>query len=245
MTREVAITNANRDELVEQYRDYVAYVVNHLIKRLGFPAEMFEEFAAAGYLGLVEAAGRFDPECGRDFRAFAFLRIRGAIIDSIRASSDLSGKAYRYARALSSAQNLREEMWERETRGDGDAAKDLEAVFDFAAKSLLAFRLSVADNEEEVSELVNPEIDAEEQYKTREQAHLLRNLVATLPDKERLIVEEHYFQDKAFVQITADHPTLSKSWVSRLHSRALDLLKERYYELRAAGGDGVELSDFI
>jgi RNA polymerase sigma factor (sigma-70 family) len=55
-------------------------------------------------------------------------------------------------------------------------------------------------------------------------------LIATLPEKERLIVEDYYLKEKSFVEIANENGGMSKSWVSRLHSRALELLKERLLE---------------
>jgi RNA polymerase sigma factor for flagellar operon FliA len=51
--------------------------------------------------------------------------------------------------------------------------------------------------------------------------------VATLPEKERTIIEQYYFHDRKFSDIATQSAGLSKSWVSRLHDRALATLKER------------------
>jgi DNA-directed RNA polymerase specialized sigma subunit len=52
-------------------------------------------------------------------------------------------------------------------------------------------------------------------------------LVATLPEKERMIIEQHYFHDRSFVEIANNYAGLSKSWVSRLHDRALSILRAK------------------
>jgi ABC-type nitrate/sulfonate/bicarbonate transport system ATPase subunit len=79
---------------------------------MGLPQRHRDDFISAGLLGLVEAAGRFDAGRGSDFRAFAFLRIRGAVIDHIRASCEISGYAYQVLKALESAQELRTQSLE-------------------------------------------------------------------------------------------------------------------------------------
>lgn len=49
----------NRNALIEEYQGYARHVVARLCERMGLPLEHFDEFLAAAYLGLVEAAERF------------------------------------------------------------------------------------------------------------------------------------------------------------------------------------------
>jgi len=223
-----------RDALISEYQEYVHYVVGYLIQSMSLPAQSFDEFVSAGYLGLVEAAERFDFDSGRPFKNFAFLRIRGEIIDSIRENSELSGKAYRYARALRAADELRQALTSNleghPLSAAHEAQNKLGSVLDFAAKSVMAFRLTLSECENSISTGdaygENPEILLAAKQKAEE----FRSLIATLPKKERLVIEEYYFNDKSFAEIAAQNPGLSKSWVSRLHARALQHLQEKCTE---------------
>ena len=223
------------DDLIIQYQKYAHSIAAKLISSMHLPATQLEEFISAGYLGLVEAAQRFDPSTGVDFKNFAFLRIKGAIIDSIRADSDLSGKAYRLARAWQASQALEETFLlggrEHQTQGDEQALADL---FQFAASGALAFKLSMDDAEEEVADLVSEDVSQEDNLIQRQDSTALRHLVLKLPEKERLIVWAYYFQNKTFSQIEAENSGMTKSWISRLHSRALIQLRELFIE---SGGD--------
>jgi RNA polymerase sigma factor for flagellar operon FliA len=232
---------AKRDALIEQYQKFVDFVAARLIKRMGLPHTLYDELRAAGYLGLVEAAERFDGRRGRDFRPFAFLRVRGAIIDSIRRISDLSGKAYRYARALQAAEELREEIYfEQGARPAGTPLRDKEArlakILDYAATCAFAFRLSVCDAEPEISEHGDDGRETpEEAIDRRAMAGILRRLVCDLPEKERRIIEGYYFEDKSFAELICGDERLSKSWISRLHARALVHLRDRLIENLTCG----------
>jgi RNA polymerase sigma factor for flagellar operon FliA len=53
----------------------------------------------------------------------------------------------------------------------------------------------------------------------------VRQALATLPDKERHFIEKHYFEDKTLTDAGAELG-LSKSWASRLHARAIELLRK-------------------
>ena len=226
----------SRDALSLKYRTFAEAVVRKLIFTMSLPQENAEEYISAGLLGLVEAAERFDPENGSDFRSFAYLRIRGEVIDSIRNSSELSGRAYRYARALSAVQSLREEeVYQERTKksvNNSDDKKELPKekfakILDLAAKGALALRLSFEDAEQELIG-DSEESNAEKTMLARESLGGFANLVKKLPPKERIIIEEFYFNEKSFAEIIRENEGFSKSWVSRLHSRALKRLKELY-----------------
>ena len=230
-----------RDALIEEYRGFVNSVVRKLIHSMNLPTELYDEFVGAGYLGLVEAADRFDRKDGTEFKHYAYLRIRGSVIDSIRECSDVSGKAYRYAKALQAANMLREgelDEWNEKNIKDlaraevvEDPELKLAHVLDYAAKSALAFRMTVNDAEHEMTEGADP-ADAESKMIARQDSQEFFGLVETLPPKERLIIEEYYFKGKSFAEIVETHKEFSKGWVSRLHARALTMLKEKYEELK-------------
>src|SRR5262245_61098490 len=77
-----------RDELIVSHLPLVKHVIGRLIGELP-PGVDIENLESAGVLGLVEAAGRFDPTQNAQFKTFAFLRIRGAILDELRRASPL------------------------------------------------------------------------------------------------------------------------------------------------------------
>ncbi len=67
-------------------------LVRHILGRLAarFPRGVdVDNLEAAGVLGLVEAANRFEPERNISFKTFAFTRIRGAIYDELRRNCPL------------------------------------------------------------------------------------------------------------------------------------------------------------
>ena len=233
--RKMEYKDQSADELVIKYQKYAHSIAAKLIASMHLPATQLDEFVSAGYLGLVEAAQRFDGSSGIDFRNFAFLRIKGAIIDSIRASSDLSGKAYRMARAWSASQSLEESYFvggvEHVAHGD---EKALAEIFEFAASGALAFKLSMDDVEEEVADLVSHDVSQEVQMIEQQESASLKKLVLELPEKERIVIWGYYFENKTFSQIELENDGMTKSWISRLHARALIHLRELFIE---RGGD--------
>jgi RNA polymerase sigma factor for flagellar operon FliA len=222
--------NTRRNELIDEYRSYVVGVVGYLIKSIGLPAENHDEFVAAGYLGLVEAADRFDFSTGKPFKNYAFLRIRGAIIDSIRECSDLRGRAYKYAQALKAAQELREALISDDPHAaQATGGPSLASFLEYAGQTSMVYRICISKIANDVTTDggygENPEYTHVESDKIKE----LHTLIATLPDRERLIVEGFYFQGKSYGQIGTELG-LSKSWVCRVHSKAMELLLRKWNE---------------
>lgn len=219
-------STVERDRLIAEYHDFVETLVGRLIRAMTLPLTLREDFIAAGYLGLVEAASRFDSSKGKDFRSFAFFRIRGAVIDHIRDSCYLSGHSYRMLKALESANEIRAAQLEaRQNRATSRRERAGEAV-DALSRGVVAFKILRGREAVEATENVaasDPERDfSEKQISTR-----IREIVATLPEKERIIVEQYYFNDRRLSEIAEQYSGLSKSWVSRLHERALDILRSR------------------
>lgn len=212
------------DQLIIKYQKYVHSIAKKLISSHGLPAENLDEMISAGYLGLVEAAGRYDSKSLSDFKSYAFLRIRGAIIDSIRASSELRGRAYKISRAWQAIQDL-EETFCSESENQDRPEKLLANILEFAASGALAFKFSLHDYEEEVSEALSRHVCHEEKFVLRQENCRLKNLVDKLPEKERFIIEAYYYEEKSFSEIALQLGGHSKGWVSRLHIKALSRLK--------------------
>jgi RNA polymerase sigma factor for flagellar operon FliA len=220
----------NKNQLIEKYHEYVHVVARRLSKSMRLPKGEDEELVSAGYIGLIEAAGRFDANLHRDFRQYAFLRIRGAMIDNLRKGSALSGAAYRYAKALEASNHVQESMLSSEAEQSPNHR--LAKLLEYAAQGALAYRVSCSS--QEVEEMMDSDDRPDRIMEKRQDASHLRHLISRLPDKERMIIQRYYLDDRSFIQIAEENEGMSKSWVSRLHSRALSRLKELYSDQEEA-----------
>ena len=223
-----------RNDLIHEYRQFVSSVAAKLMRGMNLPANMFDELEAAGYLGLVEAAERYDKDSGHEFKKYAFYRIRGAIIDCVRESNHLSGEAYRCAKAMQAAQSLQEELKYIEKEPSvkmktvDDAKLKLSKLMDLAAKGVLSFKMSLCEVKQEVEEIPDENSNLEESFLKKENLSGLHEILESLPELERLVVHEYYFKGKTFLEIGEENGGMSKSWVSRLHARALEQIKNAY-----------------
>lgn len=233
-------SHEGRDDLILEYRRFAVNVAAKLVRSMNLPKEMFDELESAGYMGLVEAAERYDASSGHSFKKFAFYRIRGAIIDYLRDSNHLSGKAYKCAQAMQASVDLMEELKYLENeptirpRTVEEAKLRLAKLMDIAAKGILTFRMSLCEVKQEVENIPEEGPNLEEGMINSEDSSNLRKFVETLPEKERIIIQEYYFNGKKFDEIGEEYGGMSKSWVSRLHSRALERIKNHYLQADAA-----------
>ena len=223
-----------REGLILAYKGYVKSLVGGLVKALNLPNPHFDDFAAAGFLGLVEAAESFDFKRGSSFKSYAFHRIRGAVIDSIRKCSELQGKAYRLSRVLEAVQDVREMMRHEENIEDPTNNDDaLAKLLEYAGKGALAYRLSMCEAEEEVVSIPDETPTPQEALELREESEKLQRLIQRLPKDERILMQQYYFKQKSLEEVGEEQGLGSKSWCSRLHAKALGHLKELYVKDRS------------
>jgi RNA polymerase sigma factor for flagellar operon FliA len=93
---------ALREQLIVQYAPLVKYVVGRLAIMLPRVLDS-DDVLSAGVLGLIEAVDRYDPRMGVKFETYAIARIRGAIIDELRALDWIPRSARQRSQEIASA----------------------------------------------------------------------------------------------------------------------------------------------
>lgn len=228
-------TLAERNQLVDQYRDYSDRIVRLLVSKMGLPSDHYDDFQSAAYLGLIDAADKFNSTSPYSFQTYAYYRIRGEVIDHIRRSGHLRGRNYHLAKALAAAESLKENCLPGYGR-DGTAPpkndsgdNELATMLDFASKALLTRKLSLSVEGPQALDIPDERPTPEESLGKDQENRLLRRYVAELPELERLVLEAYYFRDISFLEVAEEVLGASKSWVSRIHARALKMLEQRYF----------------
>jgi RNA polymerase sigma factor for flagellar operon FliA len=206
-------------EITAEELALVQGIAGKLRNELGLLSQ-HEDLVAAGYQGLVEARARYDATRGVQFNTFAYYRIRGAMLDYARKSSNLSRRAYEKVRLAESADRVGEgvaEMRAADPQGRKDVAATVSALDAGIAQLTMGFVLAQAAEEAE------PE-SPHEAYVTKETALALRQAIAELDERERALLEGHYFDGRRFDEV-AESLGISKSWASRVHQKALEKLR--------------------
>jgi RNA polymerase sigma factor FliA len=219
---------AETKHLIEKHLSLVEALARKVKKTLGAAIDI-EDLVGYGSKGLVEAAERFDPRHGVAFSTFAYYRIRGAMYDGLRTMGWYSRADYARYRAEERANEYLRTHAERDgaAREQGGApAADVEKTLAEVGEILSGIATIHITSLEAASHVADDRLPAPDvAVETRRMSGRLREALATLPEKERRLMELYYFADKNLEEAGAELG-LSKSWACRLHARAVDLLRD-------------------
>jgi len=182
-----------------------------------------DDLRSAGHEGLVGAARSFDPSHGVPFRRWANLKVRGAMIDAIRAQGNVPRRVYARLRAIEAADRVSEAAAEDEAQSPTKSDAEADARLDgYLARLATAMAVGlVAEASLDAEDAVDPVLSAEERLASHELGTFVRAAVDNQPEAERHLVKRHYFDGITFDE-AAKELGLSKSWASRLHARAIE-----------------------
>jgi RNA polymerase sigma factor for flagellar operon FliA len=170
-----------------------------------------EDLYSAGVVGLLDAFGRFDPSKQVLFRTYAEFRIRGAILDSLRALDWSPRELRRKGRAVEQAiQALIGQLKRSPTDIEiaqklniplADSQHLLGELRGLEIGSLHARRSE--DSEEEELDLIpgRPDDDPLFQYLNGEMRERLTEAINDLRERERLVLTLHYYEETSLKEI--------------------------------------------
>ncbi|MDY7100427.1 MAG: FliA/WhiG family RNA polymerase sigma factor [Actinomycetota bacterium] len=229
-------------------------LVKHIVFQVAvhFPRHVDrEELARAGALGLVEASRRYDGARGVPFERFAAQRIRGAILDAVRAADWAPRSVRTLARKLEQAeQKLATELGRVPSAQEmaealGMSRDELVRLQDRLFRSVvLALEHEVTDELDEDLSLVDvlqdrSAVEPSEELESRELHAYLRDAVKLLPERQRLVVVGYFLEGRTSQEL-ARFLGVTESRVSQLRSEALLMLREGIEAQYGNRGDHLE-----
>ncbi len=234
-----------RNELIIEYAPLVRFVVG----RLGIPpTSMLEadDLVSYGMIGLITAIDRFDPSRGARFEAFATSRIRGEVIDQLRALNWLPRSAVARVRQIESTLAILEQRLGRPAKEE-EAATELGVSIERyrhmlleAGKIVLSLDAplgSLRQDDEIVSlgDLLEDHntLDPAEEVERREMLDLLIAELDRLPGREHLLLSLYYQEELTMKEISRVL-SVSESRVCQLHMQALMRLRGALNVYKAA-----------
>ncbi len=222
---EISQSLPDRDELLERYRPLVVSIVGRILRSLPVRVE-FEEAVSYGIIGLLEAADRFDPRRKVSFVTFSYYRIRGSVFDGLREMGILTRTPNdNWVRREAALNNLVQTAMDDEPDGaPGSVDDEMRGVVKYVDSLIPAYLLSLsAENAPDIADEREPAgVDVE----FKEMIDVVSEAVQGLPEKERDILEALYFKQISTTDL-ATQMGVNKSWVSRLHSKAIQRLRQR------------------
>ncbi len=228
---------AARERLVVAYSPMVKFVAGRL--GAGLPSHVDDaDLISYGLLGLIGAIERFEPERGIKFETFAMTRIRGAIIDELRSLDWVPRSVRARAREIEAAQNKLEHELQRAPT-EAELAQQLGISEEMLQSSLLEIANSsvyALDELWSVSDASGDQVslldtisdpraeDPQESLATTEIKDRLTEAIASLPEREQLVVALYYYEGLTLREI-GEVLGVTESRVSQLHTKAVMRLK--------------------
>jgi RNA polymerase sigma factor FliA len=216
-----------REELILKYAPLVKKIAERMAMRLP-PHISKEELIGPGILGLFDAIEKFDSTKGIQFRTYANLRIKGAILDELRKMDWISRSVRRNINRIEDTIRGLELKLDRAPKDDEIAEEmglDIDSYYKMISRScgvnLLSLDEIMLDGStpkisKQVADIPSPFDD----LKVKEIKNVISKALSTLSRKEQLVMSLYYYDELTLKEI-ANVLDLTESRISQIHSKAI------------------------
>ncbi len=242
------VTIEERQKLIEEYTPLIRFIAKKISVRL--PANIdVEDLVSSGVIGLMDAIDKYDSTRDNKFKTYAEFRIRGSILDELRAQDwvprSVRDKAKMFERAIA---NLESEL-ERPPR-DTEIAERLgltiSEFYNLANQVRPVNMLSIDEvsnfsnmDRRSFLNLLQSEGDPFSRLSVKSIKTAIKKIIEELPERQRIVLSLYYYEGFNLKKIGAIL-SVTESRVSQLHAQAVKRLRvkleQRFkeHELRAA-----------
>ena len=223
---------------LSRYSPLVKYVVDRLMIHLPKSVER-DDLVSAAIIGLFDALEKYDASKGTKFETYAIWRIRGAILDELRALDWASRSIRRRARNVEEvSRELGQRLGRAATEEEVAEALNLSPVElsrlmdEVNGTALLSLSKSVSTDDDQdfvqLEDIVDDPTnkDVLEALESEEAREVLLQTIDGLPEQQRLVVALYYYEEMTLKEI-GEALHISESRVSQIHTRAVKTLKAR------------------
>lgn len=230
----------SRDALIVQYIYLVRYVVGRV--KVSLPSVIsVEDIAGYGVEGLINAVERFSPQKNTRFETYALIRIRGAILDKIRAQDFLPRSVRKKIKDIKQAtETLKQDLGRIPTTSeianylDMDVEKVNQIISeDVTVTSIYDKRGGSEDSMEIIDTIESDKLNPQERMEEKNVKTDLQKALQRLPERERVLMVLYYQENMTMKEI-GETLGMSESRVCQLHAQAIMKLKNILNENRTS-----------
>jgi len=229
-------TEETRKHLLAKYIPLVRNVATRMA--MGFPRSVeLSDLVSTGVIGLIEAFSNFDPDRGVKFETYAVPRIRGAILDELRALDWVPRSTRAKSREIDRAYNVLENDLGRPPEKT-ELAKQMnlslkelhEALDDVSGTGMLSLdEVIYREDDNRQVPRIETVIDRETltvlgEIEKKELKSYLGVAIDRLTKQEKLVIALYYYEELTLKEI-GEVMTISESRVSQIHTRAVVKLR--------------------
>ena len=231
---------AHEDELTRIVKEYMP-LVRHAVNRVVAGASQstilqYEDMVSCGVQGLIEAHRSYDPTRGAKFSTYALPRIRGSILDALRAAHPLPRSLQKVSSDIEKAfASLYTDLGRSPTRAElaermGLALDDLLTATKSSSIRVLSLEgiadMTVNGATEKLTEMADddPGVDPHTVAQQEIMRHQLLEAIEELPEREKQIIRLYYIESHSLKSI-GKAMQISESRASQLRHRAIRRLR--------------------
>lgn len=218
---------------LSQYAPLVKKLAHHLLAKLPANVEL-DDMIQAGMIGLMDAISRFEESQGTQFETYANQRIRGAMLDELRANDWLPRSVRKSQRRIESAVHKLQQRLSR-APSENEIARELGMGLSeyqsllLDAKGAQLFYLEDLGGSEDSDDYLERHLpdtisDPVERLRDKRFKAALASSIDDLPEREKLLMSLYYEKDLNFREIAAVMG-VTESRVCQLHSQAVARLR--------------------
>lgn len=227
-----------RDNLVETYLPHVKFIADRISAKLP-PSVEADDLYSAGVIGLIDAVEKFDSSRGVLFKTYAELRIRGAILDSLRELDWVPRSVRRRAREVEAAYLQIEQEKGRPAEESEVASRLGLNLRDFQSllTELQGLTITGLDNNDDDNESPQKQIlDLNDtplsHYEKTETRNNLAAAIDQLPERERQVIALYYVEELTMKEI-GQVLGVTESRVSQMRTQAIVRLRSKLNYLKS------------
>jgi RNA polymerase sigma factor for flagellar operon FliA len=237
------IDKRTKEKLILEYAPLIKFIAQKIAVRLPSNIE-FDDLVSSGVIGLMDAIDKYDPTRDNKFKTYAEFRIRGAILDELRAQDWVPRSVREKAKQLERAHARLEQQLGRMPTEDEITSElkiSKEEYYDLLnqVKSVSILSLDEAgsfnssDRKSILSLLESCKIPSPiTQLNLKAVKEVVTRAIESLPEKQRLVLSLYYYEDLNLKEI-GDVLDVTESRVSQLHTQAILWLRRKlrnYFE---------------
>jgi len=222
----------NRDEMILKHAPLIKYIAHRLAMRL--PSHIsVKDLMSAGVIGLMHAVSKFDPQKNVSFKTYAEFRIRGAMLDELRALDwvprSVRQKASQIEKTVSQLEKTRGRPVEDEevARELGVSLEEYYAMLDGASGISLIDIETVRQGvpgpmgETLVTHLLADKgEDPFQLLSVKEMKHILAKAIDELPTREKNVLSLYYYDELTLKEI-GEIMDLTESRICQIHTKCI------------------------
>lgn len=231
------LTSQQKDKLIMEYAPLIKFIAQKIAVRLPSNIEL-DDLISSGVIGLMDAIEKYDPTRDNKFKTYAEFRIRGSILDELRAQDWVPRSVRDKAKLLDRTfVNLEAELGRSPT--DEEVCEKLGITIDEFHDMVNQVRpvsvLSIDDqatysnvdkksilNLIEGCKLNNPF----NQLNLKSVKKVVTQSIEELPERQRLVLSLYYYEDLNLKEI-GKILRVTESRVSQLHAQAISRLRAK------------------